>query len=59
MSAIKELAASPLWYCARCRTQRRGLYERGKLKVRTFRSGFTATWLECGHTAAVAKDRVR
>jgi hypothetical protein len=54
----KDIRTNKIWFCRRCQTVRGAQYESGKPKVRAFRNGFVAVFLECGHTAAVNHDRV-
>jgi hypothetical protein len=45
------------WLCRRCGPQAAAMVE-GKPKVRILRSGFVAVFLECGHVAAIVRDRL-
>lgn len=47
------------WWCKKCNAPRAAVLEGGKIKVRRFRSGFVGVFLECGHTAAVERDKIR
>lgn len=48
-----------MWFCKRCNKERDAQYDHGKPKVRAMWSGFVGVILECGHVAAVSKDKVR
>lgn len=48
-----------MWYCKRCQKPQAAKTVDGKPHVVRFPSGYVAVYLQCGHTAAVARDKVK